>query len=61
MDRETGEVMEYNMCWRSAGRFPPEYDNIGAFGFWSTLSTPPDDKKFGDRRFWKRFIQYGKD
>lgn len=54
------EVMEHGLRWVSAGRLPPQYDGPGAFGFWSTMATPVDDPKYGDRRFWRRFIQYWK-
>jgi hypothetical protein len=53
---ESGEVMEYQLIFRAAGRFPREFDGTGAFGFWSTLATPTDDPKFGERRFWRQFI-----
>ncbi len=54
---ESGEVMEYQLRWPGAGRFPEKYDGGGAFGFWSTLATTPD-RKYGDRALWRRFVTY---
>ena len=50
-----GEVMPYSVQWRPAGRLPFKYDNIGPFGFWSTMSAQP---MHGERFIWKRFISY---
>ena len=55
---QTGDPMEYQIRWVSAGRLPMEFDGAGAFGFWSTLATPYDDKRYGDRRIWHWFIRY---
>jgi hypothetical protein len=54
---ETGEVMEFQIRWVSAGRLPDEYDNSGAYGFWSTLSTPRDSR-YGSRAIWRQLISY---
>lgn len=54
---ETGEVMEYQLRSVGAGRLPQNFDGPDAFGFWSTMATPPD-RKFGDRALWRRFISY---
>ena len=48
----------YQLRWVGAGRLPAEYDGSSAFGFWSTMATPGDDEHYGDRRFWRWFIQY---
>lgn len=50
--------MSYQLRPRGAGRLPSEYDGPGAFGFWSTLSTPPDDARYGDRAMWKNFVSW---
>lgn len=52
------EVMEYQTRWVSTGRLPYVFDNNGPYGFYSTLSTPPGDKRYGDRALWRRFISY---
>lgn len=56
IDPDTGEVVEYQLKTKSAGPLPPEYDGADAFGFWSTLSTPPD-ARHGMRAIFRRFIQ----
>ena len=59
-DKQTGEVMEYQLRAVSAGPLPAKFDGPSAFGFWSTLATPPD-RKYGDRALWHRFITYWKE
>lgn len=56
-DKETGEVMEYQLRARSAGPLPAKFDGPSAFGFWSTLATR-DEQQFGERAIWRRFISY---
>lgn len=57
-ERESGDVMEYQIRWVGSGRFPSEFDGGSAFGFWSTLATPPDDMRYGQRSLWRRFVTY---
>lgn len=59
-DPATGEVMEYQVRFRSTGSLPWKFDGPGPFGFWSTLSTPTD-RRYGDRALWRRFISYWKE
>lgn len=54
----TMEDGTYQIRWVSAGSFPREFDGPTAFGFWSTLSVPADDPKYGDRSLWRNFISY---
>jgi len=44
--------------WVSAGKFPFEYDVTSPYGFYSTMATPPDDPKYGERSLWRNFIQF---
>lgn len=55
---ETGETMEFQSRWISAGRLPEKYDGSGAFGFWSTLATPARDMRYGDRALWVQFLKF---
>ena len=55
---ETGEVMEYQMRTVRAGPLPAQFDGPSAFGFWSTMSTPAQDERYGDRSLWRQFISY---
>lgn len=54
---DTGEVMEYQLRFVGTGRFPAEFDGPSAFGFWSTLATPPDFK-FGQRAIWRQLVSF---
>lgn len=56
IDPDSGEIMEYQLRTRSAGRLPAEYDGPGAFGFWSTLATP-NDAKYGYRAIYNKFVK----
>jgi hypothetical protein len=54
---QDGEVMEFQLRAVRSGRLPAEFDGPSAFGFWSTMATPPE-RRYGDRAIWRRLIQF---
>ena len=53
----TGDM--YQLRWVRAGKLPHKFDNIGPFGFLSTIATlAGDTATYGDRALWRNFISY---
>lgn len=56
-DGEDAEVVSYQLRTVGTGKLPQEFDGGGAFGFWSTMATPPD-ARYGQRAIWRNLIKF---